>query len=595
MSMSTHIFLCHAREDKQEVQKVYQILKQQGFDPWLDTENLLPGQLWDDEIRNVIRRAAIVIVFLSNASVRKRGYVQKEFRIALDVLQEVPEGQIFVIPVKLDDCKVPEMFSRLHWTKLYEPYGIEKILSAIRRQLTPYTDRIMEPVTHATSVRHDQGKLSTAPHSDATHPPERILVDGQSRPTIHGKVQCVRCGTLLSTRATECPRCGNTDPFGKVTGICVECLQEIPPHIDPCPICGEPSPLRVKSHKQGLRIWLLANSRRILPPQRMSMYLLNILGDESELVDYLEFLRQLIVRRHGIPVMPEAGQTAAISIDSPKIAALAYDRVWASTVDMPDSIRFFGGSKVETVSLASSAVSALEHVGGDMPDKVKRVLAQASEKIMEAALEVLDDAERLFGSADSTIRWHSELMNRELRIHVVPVYTSTIARDADYPKGKDKVIAATISNIPVVDVEQLDWKQIVAFREDRESVANYRCLAHRVDQALFTGPPTRMEELLGQRLFAYQLAIQKHGLPTKAGVLSSTVLLHRGLSSAPESTDREKQPKWLGSIKPDLFAFGPTKIELSTVELSITDLQIGQYNEVSFVHELRALPHSAVA
>jgi formylglycine-generating enzyme required for sulfatase activity len=44
------IFLCHASEDKPQVREVYQRLKALGFSPWLDEEEILPGQDWDYEI-----------------------------------------------------------------------------------------------------------------------------------------------------------------------------------------------------------------------------------------------------------------------------------------------------------------------------------------------------------------------------------------------------------------------------------------------------------------------------------------------------------------------------------------------------------------
>jgi hypothetical protein len=45
------IFLCHASEDKAQVREVYRRLAAiQGFEPWLDEENLLPGQIWENEI-----------------------------------------------------------------------------------------------------------------------------------------------------------------------------------------------------------------------------------------------------------------------------------------------------------------------------------------------------------------------------------------------------------------------------------------------------------------------------------------------------------------------------------------------------------------
>jgi len=125
------IFICHASDDKTPVLDLYHRLKSAGHDPWLDKEDLLPGQEWGKEIPRVIRSCACVIVVLSQRSVQKRGYVQKKFKLAMDVMNELPEGQIFVIPVLLNECIVPESFTRLHWIRLDENAGFEKLLRAI--------------------------------------------------------------------------------------------------------------------------------------------------------------------------------------------------------------------------------------------------------------------------------------------------------------------------------------------------------------------------------------------------------------------------------------------------------------------------------
>jgi hypothetical protein len=41
------VFLCHSSGDKQAVRDLYRRLRGDGLDPWLDEENLLPGQNWD--------------------------------------------------------------------------------------------------------------------------------------------------------------------------------------------------------------------------------------------------------------------------------------------------------------------------------------------------------------------------------------------------------------------------------------------------------------------------------------------------------------------------------------------------------------------
>ena len=102
------VFLCHASQDKPVVRDLYQRLRSETWiDPWLDEERLLPGQDWNLEIEKAVESSDAVIVCVSNTSVAKEGYVQKELRQVLNIALEKLEGAIFVLPVKLDDCPLP--------------------------------------------------------------------------------------------------------------------------------------------------------------------------------------------------------------------------------------------------------------------------------------------------------------------------------------------------------------------------------------------------------------------------------------------------------------------------------------------------------
>ena len=103
-----HVFLCHASQDKPIVRELYQrLLAEDWIDPWLDEERLLPGQDWNLEIEKAVESSGAVIVCLSNLSVSKEGYVQKELRQVLRIAEEKLEGAIFVLPIRLDDCGIP--------------------------------------------------------------------------------------------------------------------------------------------------------------------------------------------------------------------------------------------------------------------------------------------------------------------------------------------------------------------------------------------------------------------------------------------------------------------------------------------------------
>ena len=79
--MAPKIFLAHAREDKPQVRKLYADLTARGLDPWLDEVDLVPGQIWKEEIPKAIRHAGIFLACLSSRSAGKVGYVQNEFRL----------------------------------------------------------------------------------------------------------------------------------------------------------------------------------------------------------------------------------------------------------------------------------------------------------------------------------------------------------------------------------------------------------------------------------------------------------------------------------------------------------------------------------
>jgi hypothetical protein len=126
------VFLCHASADKPKVHELYRYLKKRGIQPWLDTEDLIPGQTWQTEIPKALNSSDAILICLTKNSVDKEGYVQKEIRFALDKALEMPEGRIFLIPVKLEDCEVPHRLSEYQWVNLFEADGFAKLIKALK-------------------------------------------------------------------------------------------------------------------------------------------------------------------------------------------------------------------------------------------------------------------------------------------------------------------------------------------------------------------------------------------------------------------------------------------------------------------------------
>jgi hypothetical protein len=126
------VFLCHASQDKPKVRELYRYLKEQGIQPWFDEEDLIPGQNWHLEITKALAASDAIMICLTKNSVDKEGYVQREIKFALDRALEMPEGRIFLIPVRFELCEVPYSLSPYQWVDLFDPKGYSKITKALQ-------------------------------------------------------------------------------------------------------------------------------------------------------------------------------------------------------------------------------------------------------------------------------------------------------------------------------------------------------------------------------------------------------------------------------------------------------------------------------
>jgi formylglycine-generating enzyme required for sulfatase activity len=67
------------------------------------------------------------------------GYVQNEFRLALNALAQRPQEQVYLIPVRLEECRVPELrdpdlglsMGNHHWVDLFAENGLDRLVQAL--------------------------------------------------------------------------------------------------------------------------------------------------------------------------------------------------------------------------------------------------------------------------------------------------------------------------------------------------------------------------------------------------------------------------------------------------------------------------------
>jgi len=135
------VFSCHDLEDKSVVYGLYQRFLDLGWvNPWLDEKNLLPGQDRETERDKVLKSTDLALVFLSKQSLEQEGNLYREMRVLVDIQKEKPENSIFIIPVRLDACEIPQLLRSWYPVNFFTSYDEReeaylKILKSMESQL----------------------------------------------------------------------------------------------------------------------------------------------------------------------------------------------------------------------------------------------------------------------------------------------------------------------------------------------------------------------------------------------------------------------------------------------------------------------------
>lgn len=140
LTMYKNVFISYAKEDYAAAESLYDQLKNENYTPWLDKKKLKAGANWDLEIKRALKESTFVILLLSSTSVAKRGYVQREYRLALEYAETKLEDDIYIIPVLLDKCEVPFNLGKFQWIEYAGETAIDKIVEALNHQRKKYLE-----------------------------------------------------------------------------------------------------------------------------------------------------------------------------------------------------------------------------------------------------------------------------------------------------------------------------------------------------------------------------------------------------------------------------------------------------------------------
>ena len=104
-----HAFISYVREDLAIVDYIAEILTKNGVGVWRDTNNLAAGARWKDKIIEGIRSGSYFLpIFTKRWMNRERTYANEELALAIEELRLRSRDHIWFIPVRVDDCKIPD-------------------------------------------------------------------------------------------------------------------------------------------------------------------------------------------------------------------------------------------------------------------------------------------------------------------------------------------------------------------------------------------------------------------------------------------------------------------------------------------------------
>jgi len=109
--LAGHVFISYVRENKRAVDRLQNALEAKGIRVWRDTADLWPGEDWRQKIKTAIVNDALVFIacFSRQSNAREVSYQNEELTLAIDQLRLRRPDKPWLIPVRLDNCEVPDL------------------------------------------------------------------------------------------------------------------------------------------------------------------------------------------------------------------------------------------------------------------------------------------------------------------------------------------------------------------------------------------------------------------------------------------------------------------------------------------------------
>jgi CheY-like chemotaxis protein len=125
------VFLAHQNDDWRKVEDLYHQLTGRGFFPWMAKHSTIRGE-WEPQTQKAIKESDYFLACFSSGSLRKKqSAFRDELLLALKIQKSLFRSEVFVIPVKLAECEIPEEFSQFDYINLFDNDGFAKLVKVL--------------------------------------------------------------------------------------------------------------------------------------------------------------------------------------------------------------------------------------------------------------------------------------------------------------------------------------------------------------------------------------------------------------------------------------------------------------------------------
>ena len=160
-----HIFISYVRDDQVSIDKICTFLKSHEVPFWMDRKDLMPGKNWKISIRKAIEDCSLFIAcFSDNYLSKNESFMNEELILAIECLRKKTFNSSWFIPVRLDNCKMPELeigggrlISDIQSLDFFEDFdaGKKRLLDVIKANEIPFnTNEATDNVGYGVELKY---------------------------------------------------------------------------------------------------------------------------------------------------------------------------------------------------------------------------------------------------------------------------------------------------------------------------------------------------------------------------------------------------------------------------------------------------------